>query len=102
MSRSITSIAGSPGVHTERMAERWLNATWTADWSATVLQTSASSAVEPNDYGLLLLLQQVRNDDSPIVQYFVCSDCLDLVESETGSGHVHDCASKIAATALQL
>jgi hypothetical protein len=55
------------------------------------MQTSTSGASQPNDYGLLLLLQEVRTGEGPAVQHFVCYDCLDLVERETGSTHVHDC-----------
>jgi hypothetical protein len=66
------------------------------------MQTSTSSASQPNDYGLLLLLQEVRNDKGSVVQHFVCYDCLDLVERETGSVCVHDCAPRRDATTLRL
>jgi hypothetical protein len=39
----------------------------------------------------LLLLQEVRNDEGPAVQHFVCYDCLDLVERKAESTDVHDC-----------
>jgi len=54
------------------------------------MQTPTTEAGAPNDYGLLQLLQEVRTDGG-VVQYFVCYDCLDLVEREAGSTHVHDC-----------
>jgi hypothetical protein len=55
------------------------------------MQAATTNTGEPNDYGQLLLLQEVRNADSRVVQYFVCNDCLDLVERKAGSIHVHDC-----------
>jgi hypothetical protein len=58
--------------------------------------------VQPNDYGLLLLLQEVRNEEDPVVQYFGCYDCLDLVGRETGLIHVHECATHGDETTLQL
>ncbi len=48
------------------------------------MQAATTNTGEPNDYGQLLLLQEVRNADSRVVQYFVCNDCLDLVEKEGG------------------
>lgn len=57
------------------------------------MQTPTSNAGKPNDYGLLQLLQEVRPDGG-VVQYFVCHDCLDLVERQTGSMDVHDCPGK--------
>jgi hypothetical protein len=50
-----------------------------------------TNAGEPNDYGLLHLLTRDRSDGRA-VQYFVCHECLDLVETESGSIHDHDCA----------
>ncbi|MEX1196184.1 MAG: hypothetical protein WD904_05610 [Dehalococcoidia bacterium] len=46
---------------------------------------------QTNDYSLLLLIQEEPSDDSQAVQHFVCSNCLDLVESEQGSQQSHDC-----------
>ncbi len=66
------------------------------------MPTSTSRASQPTDYGLLLLLQEVRNDKGPVVQHFVCYDCLDLVEREVGSASVHDCAPQRDDVTLQL
>jgi hypothetical protein len=57
---------------------------------------------EPNDDSSLLLLQEVGNDEGNVVRYFVCSDCLDLVEMEAGSVQVHDCVTQRDANTLQL
>jgi hypothetical protein len=54
------------------------------------MQTPTSDASEPNESGLLQLVQETRNDGG-VVQHFVCGDCLDLVEREAGSSDTHDC-----------
>jgi hypothetical protein len=58
------------------------------DWY--YMPTPTINAGEPHDYGLLHLLTDAQSDGRA-VQYFVCYDCLKLVESKAGSIHVHDC-----------
>lgn len=57
---------------------------------------------EPNDYGLLLIFQETGGDDGPDVHHFVCSECLDLVESQAGSRSDHDCQARQSRSSREL
>lgn len=64
------------------------------------MQTPATDAGETNDSSLLFL-REVPNDDGGLVQHFVCSDCLNLVETEAGSTNSHDCPAMTQQTGLE-
>jgi hypothetical protein len=55
-----------------------------------------TNATTPNRYNLLHLLQETRSDGG-IVQYFVCSECLELVEEQANSTGAHNCLDKGAS-----
>jgi hypothetical protein len=54
------------------------------------MPTLTTNAGEPSDYDLLHLLTEAQSDGRAI-QHFVCFNCLDLVQREAGSIHVHNC-----------
>lgn len=54
------------------------------------MQDTMPNTSGPSAYGLLHLLTQARSDGR-VDHYFVCCDCLDLVERAAGSIDEHDC-----------
>ncbi len=55
------------------------------------MQTPVTGAGEPNsDNALMHLLTEIRSDGD-VVQYFVCFDCLDLIERKSESIVAHEC-----------